>query len=60
MAHTLIGPNGSLVVAPEWGDWSYALEPSGQDTPPTCTHDFVNVAFNHIKMVCKHCDQEQT
>lgn len=26
----------------------------------TCNHEFVNVAFTHIKMVCKHCDQEQT
>jgi hypothetical protein len=21
-----------------------------------CSHEWVNVGFNHIKMVCKHCD----
>ncbi|HYX39983.1 MAG TPA: hypothetical protein VE954_43355 [Oligoflexus sp.] len=24
-----------------------------------CTHDFVNVSFAHIRMVCKHCNVEQ-
>jgi len=26
---------------------------------PACNHHFVNVGFHHVKMVCKHCDQEE-
>lgn len=25
-----------------------------------CKHEFVNVGFTHIKMVCKHCDLEES
>lgn len=24
-----------------------------------CSHEYVNVSFSHIRMVCKHCDEEQ-
>lgn len=24
-----------------------------------CQHEYTNVGFSHIKMVCRHCDQEQ-
>jgi hypothetical protein len=24
-----------------------------------CTHEWINVSFAHIKMVCKHCDRPQ-
>lgn len=26
---------------------------------PSCDHEFVNVGFSSIKMVCKKCDLEQ-
>jgi hypothetical protein len=29
------------------------------NTKPICNHQFVNVGFTSIKMVCKHCDMEQ-
>ncbi len=30
-----------------------------EEAKPVCNHEFVNVSFNRIKMVCKHCDIEQ-
>jgi hypothetical protein len=24
-----------------------------------CAHEYVNVGFNSVRMVCKHCDKEQ-
>lgn len=41
------------------GRWNDILQEQ-ENVEQTCEHDFVNVAFTHIKMVCKHCDQEQT
>lgn len=26
----------------------------------SCTHEYVNVSFMGIKLVCKHCDKEKT
>lgn len=29
------------------------------DSTPACEHKFVNVGFHSIRMICKHCDEEQ-
>jgi hypothetical protein len=29
------------------------------DSSPKCEHEFVNVSFMQIRMVCKHCNEEQ-
>lgn len=40
--------NGNPIGFTVWGEKTY--------TP--CIHDYINVGFSHIKMVCKHCNKE--
>ena len=42
-----------------WIPWETDSIPDTEETP-TCNHKYVNVGFNSLLMVCKHCDKEQT
>lgn len=41
--------------------WDWELDEASEEVNKdalTCTHEWVNVGFSTIKMVCKHCDRD--
>jgi hypothetical protein len=40
-------------------EYNIGVDMGVNESKSVCHHEFVNVSFNRIKMVCKHCDMEQ-
>jgi sulfatase maturation enzyme AslB (radical SAM superfamily) len=51
----------SLYEPLDWSDYDYwGQDTAAIETPSqVCGHEYVNVSFNHIIMICKHCGQEE-
>ena len=47
---------GAIVV---WEDGRAEIDYPLIGESVSCSHEFVNVGFTTIKMVCKHCDKEK-
>lgn len=61
------GVSGMIAITPEdrveseikYNYSGFWFPIAGPNANKVCSHDYINVGFNHVKMVCKHCNEEQ-
>lgn len=51
--------DNKLLNDPFWDEWRKEEEEKrAKSKSDKCVHEFVNMGFTFIKLVCKHCDME--